>query len=126
MSLTAIGVIAQDLPKALKFYRLLGLEFQALGGEDHWEAVCPNGLRLMLDSAELARQLNPQWQPSNGAGVVLCFEQPNPRALDKCHQMLSQAGFVTVKEPWDAFWGQRYASVQDADGNQVDLFAPLT
>ena len=29
------------------------------------------------------------------------------------------------KEPWDAFWGQRYASVKDPDGNQIDLFAPL-
>jgi uncharacterized glyoxalase superfamily protein PhnB len=30
-----------------------------------------------------------------------------------------------VKEPWDAFWGQRYAAVGDPDGNLIDLFAPL-
>jgi catechol 2,3-dioxygenase-like lactoylglutathione lyase family enzyme len=29
------------------------------------------------------------------------------------------------KEPYDAFWGQRYANVADPDGNAVDLFAPL-
>jgi len=29
------------------------------------------------------------------------------------------------EEPWDAFWGQRYAIVRDPDGNGVDLFAPL-
>jgi uncharacterized glyoxalase superfamily protein PhnB len=29
------------------------------------------------------------------------------------------------REPWDAVWGQRYAVVQDPDGNHVDLFAPL-
>jgi hypothetical protein len=28
-------------------------------------------------------------------------------------------------EPWDAFCGQRYAEVEDPDGNVVDLFAPL-
>ncbi|MFL6036949.1 MAG: glyoxalase, partial [Gaiellaceae bacterium] len=28
-------------------------------------------------------------------------------------------------EPFDAFWGQRYATVVDPDGNAVDLFAPL-
>jgi uncharacterized glyoxalase superfamily protein PhnB len=28
-------------------------------------------------------------------------------------------------EPWDAFWGQRYAVVHDPDGNGVDLFCPL-
>jgi uncharacterized glyoxalase superfamily protein PhnB len=27
--------------------------------------------------------------------------------------------------PWDAFWGQRYATVLDPDGNSVDLFAAL-
>ncbi|MCZ6462364.1 MAG: glyoxalase, partial [Actinobacteria bacterium] len=26
----------------------------------------------------------------------------------------------------DAFWGQRYATVLDPDGNAIDLFAPLT
>ena len=35
------------------------------------------------------------------------------------------AGFASKSEPWDAFWGQRYAQVVDPDGNDVDLFAPL-
>ena len=33
------------------------------------------------------------------------------------------AGFAVVKEPWDAFWGQRYAIVSDPDGYTIDLFA---
>ncbi len=32
---------------------------------------------------------------------------------------------AAVKEPWDAFWGQRYAVIADPDGNTVDLFAAL-
>jgi hypothetical protein len=28
-------------------------------------------------------------------------------------------------EPWDAFWGMRYAVVFDPDGRPVDLFAVL-
>jgi uncharacterized glyoxalase superfamily protein PhnB len=35
------------------------------------------------------------------------------------------AGFRSKKDPWDAFWGQRYAQVIDPDDNAVDLFAPL-
>ena len=38
---------------------------------------------------------------------------------------LVAAGGRGHKEPWDAFWGQRYAEVLDPDGNVVDLFAPL-
>jgi len=30
-----------------------------------------------------------------------------------------------VKEPWDAFWGQRYALVEDPDGAHVSIFCPL-
>ena len=37
---------------------------------------------------------------------------------------IRDAGFTVVKEPWDAFWGQRYAIVADPDGYMVDLFAP--
>ncbi|MGB5655838.1 MAG: glyoxalase, partial [Acidimicrobiia bacterium] len=29
------------------------------------------------------------------------------------------------RAPFDAFWGQRYATVLDPDGNGVDLFAPI-
>jgi uncharacterized glyoxalase superfamily protein PhnB len=38
---------------------------------------------------------------------------------------LIDAGFSGTNEPWDAFWGQRYARVSDPDGSKVDLFAPL-
>jgi uncharacterized glyoxalase superfamily protein PhnB len=32
-------------------------------------------------------------------------------------------GFTGFKPPWDAFWGQRYAILEDPDGNHVSLFA---
>ena len=35
------------------------------------------------------------------------------------------AGHRGHLEPFDAFWGQRYATVLDPDGNGVDLYAPL-
>ena len=38
---------------------------------------------------------------------------------------IHKAGFVVVTEPWDAFWGQRYAIVADPDGYMSDLFAAL-
>ncbi len=34
-------------------------------------------------------------------------------------------GYENHLDPFDAFWGQRYASVRDPDGNAVDLFAAL-
>ena len=46
--------------------------------------------------------------------------------VDDCYAELIAAGHDGHLEPWDAFWGQRYAVVHDPDGNAVDLFAPLS
>jgi len=49
---------------------------------------------------------------------------PDPAALDALYDELAADGFG-VKEPWDAFWGQRYAVVRDPDGLHLDLYAQL-
>ena len=36
-----------------------------------------------------------------------------------------EGGFDGDKEPWDAFWGQRYAQVRDPDGVPVAFYAAL-
>jgi uncharacterized glyoxalase superfamily protein PhnB len=46
--------------------------------------------------------------------------------VDRLYGALVDAGYEGHLEPWDAFWGQRYATVRDPDGNGVDLFAPLS
>ena len=35
------------------------------------------------------------------------------------------AGFASHLAPFDAFWGQRHATVFDPNGVHIDLFAPL-
>jgi catechol 2,3-dioxygenase-like lactoylglutathione lyase family enzyme len=110
---------------SLEFYRRLGLEIPD-GAEDepHAEATTPSGLRVAWDSAELIRRIDPEWtEPSGGYRVALAFLCPDPASVDAKYEELAALGFGH-KDPWDAFWGQRYASVNDPDGNQVDLFAP--
>ena len=48
-----------------------------------------------------------------------------PAEVDELYEQVTAAGFVGEKEPWDAFWGQRYAQLCDPDGVPVDLFATL-
>lgn len=57
--------------------------------------------------------------------MTLCFLQESPLKVDETHKKLIAAGYSSEKDPWDAFWGQRYASVRDPNGNQVDIFASL-
>jgi predicted lactoylglutathione lyase len=125
MSLDAIGIVSEDLELSTSFYKKLGIEFKQAGAPDHLEATMPSGLRLMLDSEELIKKLNPSWEKPNASGIVLCFIQDSPEIVNKLYSIIIEAGFSSVTKPWDAFWGQRYASVKDPDGNQIDLFAKL-
>jgi uncharacterized glyoxalase superfamily protein PhnB len=45
--------------------------------------------------------------------------------VDELYAQALEAGGRAHKEPFDAFWGQRYAQLRDPDGNPVDLYASL-
>lgn len=124
MSLDAIGITSKDIQKSVTFYGVLGITITETGGPDHYEGITPSGVRLMLDSVDLMKKLNPSWVKPQGTPVILCFKQQSPKEVDELYHKITESGFQGIKEPWDAFWGQRYASVLDPDGNQIDLFAP--
>jgi uncharacterized glyoxalase superfamily protein PhnB len=54
--------------------------------------------------------------------MSLAFLCSSPEEVDATYERLATLGHG-YKEPWDAFWGQRYAIVKDPDGNHIDLFA---
>jgi uncharacterized glyoxalase superfamily protein PhnB len=124
VKLDAIGIVSADMKASVRFYRLLGLDFPD-SDEDHIEAATSSGLRVMLDDEALMKQIYPGWKRPVGQGIMLAFRCESPKHVDEAFKKLTSAGFKAKKEPWDAFWGQRYASVIDPDGNAVDLFAPL-
>lgn len=127
MKLDAIGIVVSDLKKAVAFYSLLGLTFDLSDPEaDHIEAVTDSGLRVMLDSEELMKKLKPNWTKPQGQRMALAFLCDSPKHVDEKFVRIVSAGFKVETQPWDAFWGQRYATVIDPDGNAVDLFAPLS
>ena len=123
--LDAVGIICADLAKARRFYGMLGLTFPDKD-DDHIEATAPNGLRIMLDKLELIKQLDPEWEPPVGRRMGLAFRCDSPDDVNKTFARVVQAGFRSKDTaPYDAFWGQRYASLFDPDGNVVDIFADL-
>lgn len=125
--LDLIGMTVRDMPASLAFYRALGLDIPAgMDQEGHVEAALPGGLRLAWDTYETMRSFQPDWQPPSGSqGISLAFLCEGPAEVDALFEQLTGMGHPPHLAPFDAFWGQRYASVLDPDGNVVDLFAPL-
>jgi uncharacterized glyoxalase superfamily protein PhnB len=125
-----VGLIVSDLHRAVGFYARLGIRFpDEIDPMDHGhvEAELPGGLRFTLDAEESIRSFDPGWSPpSGGHRVALAFRCESPEEVDRLYRELTDAGAQSHKEPWDAFWGQRYAQVQDPDGSIVDLFAALS
>jgi uncharacterized glyoxalase superfamily protein PhnB len=81
----------------------------------------------MLDTETLAGMARPGW--ARGAGspaAFLAFELGSSAEVDAAYAELTGAGYRGSREPWDAFWGMRYATVLDPDGTGIDLYAPLS
>ena len=123
--LNALGIVVSDMTRSIAFYRLLGLDVPETPGEGHVDTFLPNGVRFMLDSEETVKSFRPDWSRERGNQLALAFECASPSEVDDVYARVSAAGFQGEKEPWDAFWGQRYAQLQDPDGIPVDLYASL-
>ena len=125
--LDMIGIVVEDMARSLAFYRRLGLDVPPeADGQPHVETSLPGGLRLAWDTVETIHSFDPGWTPpSGGHRMGLAFACDDPAEVDATYARLVAAGHEGHLDPWDAFWGMRYAVIHDPDGNNVDLFAPL-
>jgi catechol 2,3-dioxygenase-like lactoylglutathione lyase family enzyme len=119
--LDAIGIVCSDLVRTRAFYGLLGIEFGE--GDDHVEATMPNGLRSCSTPKTSSAASSPTGRGRRGTRSALAFACGSPAEVDGLYAQIVEDGFEGEKEPWDAFWGHRYAQVRDPDGVPVDLFA---
>ena len=78
-----------------------------------------------MGSLAMMQTLYPELEPPQHHRNALGFLCESPMAVDVLYTRIMAAGYESFREPWDAFWGQRYAVVLDPDGALIDLFAPL-
>ena len=129
--LNQLNLVVRDMEAAVRFYRRLGLAIPDLAvtrsGGHHLEIEMPNGMSLELDSMALAKAYNAGWREATGGGCrsVIGFALPSREAVDARYGELTAAGYVGQQPPIDAFWGARYAIVEDPDGNHVGLMSPI-
>ena len=119
------NLVVSNMDATVAFYRRLGITipdtdppFQA----HHRTAQLDGGVDLDFDSSEFARRWNTGWRGGMG---VLGFKVATRQQVDKIYDDLIGAGYRGQQPPYDAFWGARYAVVEDPDGNAVGIMSPI-
>lgn len=120
----AFGLVVSNMERTTAFYRLLGVELpdEPAG---HVEGVLAGGVRIMFDTVEVVQSFSEWTPPAGGHRIALAFLCDSPADVDAVHARMVAAGHLSHVDPFDAPWGQRYATIRDPDGNPVDLFAAL-
>jgi catechol 2,3-dioxygenase-like lactoylglutathione lyase family enzyme len=123
-----INLVVADMEASVAFYRRLGISIPDQGpwDVDHRTAETAGGASFEMDSTTFVPRWNSGWPGTQGRGsVVFGFKVANREDVDRIHDDLTSAGYTSQQAPYDAFWGSRYAIVEDPDGNAVGLMSPM-
>src|SRR5262245_18286988 len=127
-----VDFVARDMEATIAFYRALGVDipekaiWRTATGAHHVDIKMPGGIAVHFDSFALARVYNRGWREYSGTGtrIVLNFRVGSRQGVDLLHERVTALGYMSAQPPIDAFWGARYAIVEDPDGNHVGLMSP--
>jgi len=123
--LDQLNLVVEDMEATLGFYRALGLAIRVAPDGQHASAELANGVTLECDAPSFVAQWDSGWRGTTGGGPVIGFSLPDRDAVDRTFAELTGAGHRAHQQPYDAFWGARYAIVDDPDGHPVGLMSPI-
>ncbi len=125
-----VNLIVSDMDASVAFYRLLGLEINAPAGDwppgsgaRHSGAQSTANAQVDFDNAAMTAIWGDA-ELSPGA-TVIGFSLESSDAVDAKFAELIAGGYRGRREPYDAFFGARYAIVDDPDGRAVGLMSPV-
>jgi catechol 2,3-dioxygenase-like lactoylglutathione lyase family enzyme len=126
--LDQLSIVVGDMAASTAFYRKLGLDIQDQGNQwdDHHRTVGTEaglGIDIDLDSTTFAPKWSEGWATGR-TGVVIGFRVQSRSEVDRLYDQLTGEGHPGLQSPMDAFWGSRYAIVEDPDGNPVGVMSP--
>lgn len=130
VTIAKINIIAKNFDATLAFYRLIGVEIPTVLDKHadtlHAPAVNNGNASFAIDNESLARIYSADWRrPTGATSVLITARLPTRAAVDDTYLVLIGAGHRSIQPPYDAFWGARYAIVEDPEGNSVGLESPM-
>jgi catechol 2,3-dioxygenase-like lactoylglutathione lyase family enzyme len=132
-TLNQLNIVSSNPEASIAFYRRLGLDipdrqvWRTATGVHHVSAE-DAGIDFDLDSTAFAQLWNNGWRGRKDlAGrVVVGLRVASREEVDRRYGEMTVAGYRGLQAPWDAFWGARYAVVEDPDGIAVGLMSPIS
>jgi len=125
-----VNLVVHNMEETLTFYRRLGLEFpdsaiwRTPSGVHHVTLTSGTEVGVEADSRALARRYNAGYAAERGR-VLLGFHVESREAVDALYAEMIGHEHQGLQAPYDAFWGARYAIIEDPDGNPVGLMSPV-
>jgi predicted lactoylglutathione lyase len=128
LELYMVGVIVEDMSRAIEFYRRLGVEF-AEGSEtkEHVE-VKMSGMTFFLTT----KRLNARWDPArteitgSGYRMILEFYLKSRAELDAKYAEMMGYGYQSHVAPYVTPFNMYFALINDPDGNTVLLSSEVS
>lgn len=123
LGLYMVGVIVGDMPRAIEFYRRLGVSIpEEADGLEHVE-VEMSGLTFFLSTIRAQARWDPARREPAAGGyrILLEFSVETAEALDAKYAELTGYGYASHCAPFDVSSTTRFAMVDDPDGNTVLL-----
>lgn len=135
-TLDQINLVCGDVEASIAFYRRLGVEisedrvWRTRSGAHHASAAeqpVEHAIAFDLDSTAFAQRWNAGWKgaPNLKGRVVVGFGVPTREDVDRIFRDMTGAGYRGLQEPFDAFWGARYAIIEDPDGIAMGVMSPV-
>jgi uncharacterized glyoxalase superfamily protein PhnB len=121
-----VHLAVADMGNAMDFYRRAGLAVpDGAGDQPHVEIEFGGGAHVAFSTPMVMAMYDPGWRgPSPSTATVLQFRLASRAAVDQMYESLTSAGYQGHLAPIDAFWGNRYCEVDDADGHTVGFHSP--
>lgn len=125
LELYMVGVIVEDMSRAVEFYRRLGVEIAEGSETKHHVEVKMSGLTFFLST----RTINARWDPArteitgSGYRIILEFYLETREAVDAKHSEMTGYGYESHVAPFVTPFNAYFAMINDPDGNTILLSA---
>lgn len=125
LELYMVGVIVEDMGKAIEFYRRLGVEIPEGSETKQHVEVKMSGLTFFLST----KTINARWDPARteaaggGYRIILEFYLETREAIDAKYNEMIGYGYQSHVAPFVTPFNVYFAMIDDPDGNTILLSA---